>query len=324
MGKWRWIDLRAAVISGLLAGLLFCAVEVVLAPLLLGESAWGPLRKIAAIVLGPEVLADPAAAVPGLAVAALALHLALSVLYACIGCLAFHRIAHGPAMLVGVMLGFVLYIINFYGFVAWFPWFEESRSLMAVALHLLFGVSTAVSYHLLRRGHWRHGAEYAGPGETHLRIGRFPIDIEWNPAVWAALVSGTVFMVLEMILTPLVEGVSPWRPMHMIAGIALGGDAVPPQGVYAVFSWRVLTAALLVHFTLSLIYSVIGSTVFRLLPMAAALGVGLLFGLALYTINFYGFAQVFVWFQEARGWPQVVVHLVYGVLVAGSHKLIEP
>ncbi|MEX2671243.1 MAG: hypothetical protein WD294_03930 [Phycisphaeraceae bacterium] len=69
----KWLDVRAAVASGVIVGLLFCTAELAFASLF-GDGAWGPLRNIAAIALGPEVLENPAAA-PGPAIAALALHL---------------------------------------------------------------------------------------------------------------------------------------------------------------------------------------------------------------------------------------------------------
>lgn len=41
-------------------------------------------------------------------------------------------------------------------------------------------------------------------------------------ALWAALVAGLVFLVMEMTMVPVFMGGSPWGPPRMIAAIAMG------------------------------------------------------------------------------------------------------
>jgi len=51
-----WISWRPAILSGLIAGLVFLILEMVMVPLFLGVSPWALVRMIGAIVLGQGVL----------------------------------------------------------------------------------------------------------------------------------------------------------------------------------------------------------------------------------------------------------------------------
>lgn len=117
------IDWKAAIGAGLLAGMVFLILEMMLVPLVGGGSPWGPPRMMAAILLGKGVLPPPASFALGIVMVALALHLVLSVGYAVIFALAISRLHRGAALALGAAGGLVLYLVNFYGFTTIFPWF---------------------------------------------------------------------------------------------------------------------------------------------------------------------------------------------------------
>ena len=54
------LDLRAAVLAGIAAGVLFIILEMALVALMMGDSPWAPPRMIAAIAMGEGVLPPPA------------------------------------------------------------------------------------------------------------------------------------------------------------------------------------------------------------------------------------------------------------------------
>lgn len=145
----RIVDPKAAVISGVLAGLVFVALMMTLLPLAVGGTPWGPPRMIAAIVMGREVLPPPGMAATfslGVFLVAVIVHLVLSVIYAFIGGLAFHRLRMGEAVAVGGLLGLALYAINFHGFTALFEWFLEARGGVAILAHAIFGMVAGWAY----------------------------------------------------------------------------------------------------------------------------------------------------------------------------------
>ena len=53
------------------------------------------------------------------------------------------RFAVGWALLLGAVFGLLLYLINFYGFTAIWPWFENARNWVSVVSHLIYGVILA-------------------------------------------------------------------------------------------------------------------------------------------------------------------------------------
>lgn len=147
---------------------------------------------------------------------------------------------------------------------------------------------------------------------------RFAID--WQAAVWAALISGAVFLMLEMLMVRIFLGMSPWGPPHMIAAMVMGPDVLPQSGSWAPFDFGVAMVAMLVHFPLSFIYGVIGGWIVHRMAMTATLLVGAAFGLAIYLVNFLVVAPIaFPWFEMARNWVTIFAHIVFGVVLTGVY-----
>lgn len=153
-----------------------------------------------------------------------------------------------------------------------------------------------------------HNIHFTVPG-SHISV---------TAAIWAGLAAGLVFLVLEMIMAPLFMGMSPWAPPRMIAAIAMGRDVLPPP---ATFDLGIVGTAVLVHFTLSLIYAFIFAFVAKGRSLQGATWLGAGFGLVLYLVNFYGFTAAFPWFADARNWISVFAHLVYGAVLGVSYAV---
>jgi hypothetical protein len=140
--------------------------------------------------------------------------------------------------------------------------------------------------------------------------------VSYKAAIWAGLVAGAVFMVLEMIMVPMFGGGSPWGPPRMIAAIVMGPDVLPPP---ATFDLTILMVAMAVHFVLSIVLAVVLAWIVRGRPMGTALIIGGVFGLAVYLFNFYGMTVVFPWFAMARNWISIFAHVVFGLAAAWSY-----
>ena len=146
---------RAAILAGLIAGAVFLVLEMVMVPVFLDGRPWGPLRMMAAIVLGQGVLPPPGQmpAPPDASVlmAALTVHTGLSVLYAVILSALVSRASAGGALVTGAAFGVLLYIVNFYGFTVLFPWFAMARNWVSIVAHAVFGLAAAWAYVALAR-----------------------------------------------------------------------------------------------------------------------------------------------------------------------------
>lgn len=145
------IEWSSAIWSGIIAGAVFMMLEMVMVPLFIGGSPWGPPRMIAAIGMGKGVLPPPDtfAIVPMMV--AMAIHFMLAIVLAVVLALFINRLKLGKAALAGAIFGLAVYLINFYGFTALFPWFEMARNWVSIFAHMMFGAVAALSYKWLKR-----------------------------------------------------------------------------------------------------------------------------------------------------------------------------
>lgn len=144
--------------------------------------------------------------------------------------------------------------------------------------------------------------------------------VDWSAAVWAGIIAGAVFLVLEMLMVPVFLDGSPWGPPRMIAAMVMGGDVLPPP---ATFDFTILMVAMVVHFILSILFALVLALIVHRWTMGPAVLVGGAYGLALYLVNFYVLTAVFPWFANARNWVSIFAHIVFGAVAAWAYKAIE-
>ena len=144
--------------------------------------------------------------------------------------------------------------------------------------------------------------------------------MDWKAAVIAGLIAGAVFLLVLLIAYPLATGGTPWTIFRFIGAMVLGEAVLPPP---TTFDAGVVVTAVLIHFTLSILYTlVLAFIVHRWGILISILG-GALFGLALYLINFFTFTMFFAWFYPARAWPFSLVHILFGAVAGGIYELLE-
>lgn len=141
---------KAAVLAGLIAAAVFMMMEMALVAAT-GGSAWGPPRMIAAMVMGQGVLPPPATFDPMIMMVAMVVHTVLSVLLAVVFAVTASRLNLVQSVALGAVFGLVIYLVNFHGFTAIFPWFEMARGAVSIASHIVFGVVLALVYKLTAR-----------------------------------------------------------------------------------------------------------------------------------------------------------------------------
>ncbi|MFP4600682.1 MAG: hypothetical protein ACLFVJ_20675, partial [Persicimonas sp.] len=107
---------------------------------------------------------------------------------------------------------------------------------------------------------------------------RSPFDYDWRSVVLAGVIAGLVFLIIEMALVPLL-GASIWGPPRMMAAIVMGPQVLPPP---ATFDLAIFAVAMIVHFSLSIIYTALLGLFLRRQHVAVAGLIGAGFGLLLY------------------------------------------
>ena len=150
----RPVDWPAAAVAGFGAGAILMVLDLVWSLAVTGEGPWVAPRMIAAIVMGPEVLASSGFDL-GIVVLALLLHYAFGI----VGGLVIAAVSAALgldsrldlAVLTGAAFGLVLYIVNFHVMVSVYPWFAEIRGWVALLINLVFGIATTMLYWKLER-----------------------------------------------------------------------------------------------------------------------------------------------------------------------------
>lgn len=136
--------------------------------------------------------------------------------------------------------------------------------------------------------------------------------INAKAAIWAAIIAGVIFMMMEMMLVAIFMGESPWGPPRMIAAIGMGKEVLPPP---ATFDAGIMMVAMLIHFGLSVILAFVFAFIAQGRTVGTSTLLGAAFGLAVYLVNFYGMTAVFPWFAMGRGWIGIVSHIAYGAVL---------
>ncbi|MDZ7291080.1 MAG: sodium:proline symporter [candidate division KSB1 bacterium] len=139
------VDWRAAVLAGIFSGIIFLAVNMLLTNLYVG-SPWVVVRLTASLVMGTDVLPPPATFDVTIFIVALVVHFVLSIIFASLIAIVFHRWGLLIGILGGAAFGLVLYAINFYTITFFFPWFFPMRSWIVAVSHLVFGACAGGFY----------------------------------------------------------------------------------------------------------------------------------------------------------------------------------
>jgi hypothetical protein len=138
--------LSTALVAGVIASIVFQLLEILLIPLFGGGSPWGPARMIAAMVMGKGVLPPPDTFNLMIVLVALVVDVVLAFLYVAVLGLLIRTWTLGRALLAGVVFGAALYVVNFYGFTALFPWFVMGRNGVTLFTHVVFSVTAVLAY----------------------------------------------------------------------------------------------------------------------------------------------------------------------------------
>lgn len=142
-------DWSASGWAGLVAGGAFIVIQTSFTSMFTGDAKVDAIRQIAAIALGESVLPDPTKFTALVFMAAMGVHLIMSLIYARILAAIIHGMSTERAISIGAGFGAVLYAINYYAFTNFFPWFAVSRGWITLFSHVVFGMLAAGVYEWL-------------------------------------------------------------------------------------------------------------------------------------------------------------------------------
>jgi len=135
-------------------------------------------------------------------------------------------------------------------------------------------------------------------------------------ALWASLMAGLAFALIDTGLGWALRGVSPSVPLRMTAAIVLGPATVTSSEQVDV---GIALIAILLHTTLSVLYGTFLALMLPSVDRGWSVLIGGFYGLALYYVNFYGFNAFSPWFAGERDWLNIVSHFVFGAVLAYAY-----
>jgi hypothetical protein len=143
--------------------------------------------------------------------------------------------------------------------------------------------------------------------------------MDWRAAIIAGIIAGMVYLMMNMWLAGKYLG-NANVPLQLPAALLMGTSVLPPAEGIA--SGTYLTG-FLIHMSVSVLFTcVIAFCLYRWGIWIGILG-GALFGLALYSISYYGIALWLPWLSPMRGWIMAVSHIVYGAVAGGVYEALE-
>ena len=147
--------IRQGAIAGVVAGLVFAAFEIIMSAATMGVAqAAMPLRMIGAIALGEQAL-EPSYSLAAAALAGVAVHMVLAVIYGGAFAALAGGLRSGPAIIgLASAYGLALWLLNFYVIAPTaFPWFGDADPIVQFLAHTFFFGS--VLGYVLWRSHER-------------------------------------------------------------------------------------------------------------------------------------------------------------------------
>lgn len=134
----------------------------------------------------------------------------------------------------------------------------------------------------------------------------------------AGLISGIIFAMLAMVYFAIV-GPGLWTPPRLVATILLGADSFSPA-----FAVGPVVLGMMLHMMLSAVYGAVFGVVLQGVESKGTLVVlGLVFGIAIYLINFQVIAPLlFTAFTTVNQPFQVLAHAMFGIILGGGYVLL--
>jgi hypothetical protein len=148
----RMADWRAAIIAGVLAGIVFVLINMALASSLLGNARL-PFQLAASLVLGPSVLPPAPDLGAHVFVIGGAVHLGLAIAFTCLIAFCLHRWGIWIGIIGGGLFGLALYSINYYFVADFIPGFAALRGWLMASTHIAFGACAGGIYEAIERDH---------------------------------------------------------------------------------------------------------------------------------------------------------------------------
>ncbi|MDZ4670111.1 MAG: hypothetical protein SH821_04510 [Phototrophicales bacterium] len=139
-------------------------------------------------------------------------------------------------------------------------------------------------------------------------------NMTWRAVLLGGIISGIVFFALNSFFAP---DITPNLLLRYIASLVMGSDVLVDNNSMA------LIVGVIVHFALSLLFSLIVAIVVHRWGLLVGIVGGGILGLAIYGINLYTLTTIFPWFFAINTPLLLISHIVFGMVAGGIYELFD-
>lgn len=142
-------------------------------------------------------------------------------------------------------------------------------------------------------------------------------NVMWRAIPFAGLIAGTVFLLMNTILAPLILQIDATIIIRYFASLTMGTSAlVSGDG-------SILIVGILTHYVLSIFFTLVIAIVVHHWGLAVGIIGGAIIGLSIYGINFYAGTLIFEWFYALTNPLLVASHIIFGAVAGGVYELLD-
>lgn len=141
--------------------------------------------------------------------------------------------------------------------------------------------------------------------------------IDWGYAIVAGIVAMIVFAIVEIAFSWAMRAQSPWHPLAVFGTVTI--DALLPDR-HAGGGPRTIAAGAALLLVLGALSGVIVAAIVDRVGAVTAAIAGVIFGLAMFVVDLYGFARIFPVLHDLRDWMSALAYAIQGGLAAGLYK----
>ena len=142
-------------------------------------------------------------------------------------------------------------------------------------------------------------------------------NVTWRAIPVAGLAGGSVFLLTNVVLSPLVLDVNPTLLLRYFAALVLGADVLTDTSTSAII------VGILVHYAFSMIFALVIAIVIHRWGLAVGIIGGAILGLSIYSINLYTMTKYAEWFFAMNSSVLLLSHVLYGAVVGGVYEMLD-
>lgn len=142
-------------------------------------------------------------------------------------------------------------------------------------------------------------------------------NVSWRAIGIAWLCAGTVFLLINLILTQAILQVDAPLTLRYIASLAMGSDVLVDT------TGSTLLVGVIVHYALSFLFTLLIAFILHRWGLLVGIFGGAILGLAIYSINVYTLTLLFPWFYAINSPILLMSHVLFGAVAGGVYEIFD-